>query len=505
MDLERINFFIQVLSGLFLIVVGTGALALTALYVIDRTQTRHAVRRNFPVIGRLRYAFEHLGEFFRQYFFAMDREEMPFNRAERSWVYRAAKGVETTVAFGSSRDLSPVGSILFVNCPYPTLDEDAAATTRVVIGPYACKPYATDAIFNISGMSFGALSAPAVRALSHGAGKAGVWMNTGEGGLSPYHLEGGADIVFQIGTAKYGVRDERGALSPQKLRAMAAYEQVRMFEIKLAQGAKPGKGGILPGSKVTAEIAAIRGITEGLDSISPNRHPDVGNEAELLDLIEQIRRITGKPVGFKTVIGAYGWLERLCEEISRRGIESAPDFITIDSADGGTGAAPMSLSDYMGLPIKESLPLVVDVLTRAGLRDRVRVIASGKLVTPAEAAWALCVGADFVTSARGYMFALGCIQALQCHKNTCPTGITTHDKRLQRGLDPTDKSERVRRYAQQMHHEIGVIAHSCGVSEPRRLQRFHCRVVTAAGHSRPLDELYPDCREPAAATVALNA
>ncbi|MEE9142437.1 MAG: FMN-binding glutamate synthase family protein, partial [Gammaproteobacteria bacterium] len=432
-----------------------------------------------------------MGGFFRQYFFSQDREEMPFNRAQRSWVYRAAKGIDNTVAFGSTRDLKPVGTALFVNCPYPTLDEDAVPTTKVTIGPYAAKPYRPNSIFNISGMSYGAISKPAVLALSNGARKSGVWMNTGEGGLSPWHLEGGADIVFQIGTAKYGVRDENDKLSDEKLRLIADYDQVKMFEIKLSQGAKPGKGGILPGGKVTEEISNIRGIPVGGDSISPNRHPEVNSAADLLDMIDHVRKVTGKPVGFKAVIGAYGWLEDLFEEVNRRGIESAPDFITVDSADGGTGAAPMSLIDYMGLPLRESLPLVIDLLTKHGLRDRVRVIASGKLITPAEVALALCVGADFTVSARGFMFALGCIQALQCNKNTCPTGITTHNKRLQRGLVVTDKQDRVANYAKHINYEVGVIAHSCGVPEPRRLKRMHCRVVMEDGKSIPLDELYP--------------
>jgi len=491
MEFEYANQVIAVMSSVFILFIGMAILAIVITYILDVTQTKQAIRRNFPVIGRFRYRFEHIGEFFRQYFFAMDREERPFNRAERSWVYRAAKGVDSTVAFGSTRDLSPVGSMLFVNCPYPTLDEDAKPTPPVVIGAHCQKPYSTTSIFNISGMSFGAISKPAVLALSNGARKAGIWMNTGEGGLSPYHLEGGADIVFQIGTAKYGVRDENGNLSTKKLKEVAANTQVKMFEIKLSQGAKPGKGGILPGEKVTPEIAKIRAINVGEDSISPNRHPDIDSEADLLDMIKTVRDATGKPVGFKTVIGAYGWIERLCEEVLRRGVNSAPDFITIDSADGGTGAAPQSLIDYMGLPIKESLPLVVDILNKYGLKDRIKIIASGKLITPSEAAWALCVGADFIVSARGYMMALGCIQALQCNKNTCPTGITTHDKRLQKGLDPTDKAERVERYAEQMHYEINLIAHSCGVPEPRRLKRFHCRMVTENGKSMPLDKIYP--------------
>lgn len=483
---------VQLLAALLVFVIGVGLLVVIVLYIIDVSQTAHAIRRNFPVIGRFRYLFERMGEFFRQYFFALDREEMPFNRAERSWVYRASKGVDNTVAFGSTRNLSPAGTIIFVNCPYPVLETDVSPTSPCEIGPYARQPYRTASVFNVSAMSFGSISKPAVLALSKGSRMAGNWLNTGEGGLSPYHLEGGADIVFQIGTAKYGVRDQTGALSDDKLHEVSAHDQVKMIEIKLSQGAKPGKGGILPGDKVTAEIAGIRGIPEGQDSISPNRHPEVDSAADLLDMINRIRDVTGKPVGFKSVIGAYGWLDELFALVRQRGIETAPDFITVDSGDGGTGAAPMSLMDCVGLPIKESLPLVVDMLNCHGLKGRIRVIASGKLITPAEAAWALCVGADFINSARGFMFALGCIQAMQCNKNTCPTGITTHDRRLQRGLDPEDKAERVRRYAQFMHKEIGVIAHSCGVPEPRRLRRYHCRVVQEDGRSIPLDQLYPD-------------
>ena len=483
---------IQTLSAVLVFIIGLGILAVAVMYVVDVTQKEHAIRRNFPVIGRFRYLFEKLGEYFRQYFFAMDREEMPFNRAQRSWVYRAAKGIDNTVAFGSTRDLRPVGTAMFVNCPYPVLEKDVAEVSEVEIGPYAKQPYRTCSIFNVSAMSYGAISKPAVLALSKGSKMAGNWMNTGEGGLSPYHLEGGADIVFQIGTAKYGVRDKEGSLNDDKLKDVAAHEQVKMIELKLSQGAKPGKGGILPGEKVTEEIANIRGIHVGEDSISPNRHPDINGAEDLLNMINHVRDVTGLPVGFKSVIGAYGWLDELFELIKQRGIESAPDFITVDSGDGGTGAAPMSLIDAVGLPIRESLPLVVDLINKHGLKGRIRVIASGKLITPTEAAMALCIGADFIQSARGFMFALGCIQALQCNKNTCPTGITTHDKHLQRGLVVADKAERVEHYSKTMHKEIGVIAHSCGVREPRKLKRFHCRVVQPNGRSVPLDELYPD-------------
>ena len=483
------------LNEIFVLLVGAGVFIILVwllyMYIVDVRQTKQTIRRNYPVVGRLRYKFEHLGEFFRQYFFALDREELPFNRAQRSWVYRAAKNVDSTIAFGSTRPLNQPGEVIFLNCGFPTLDEDFLDISEVVIGPHAKEPYRTKSIFNISGMSLGALSVPAVRALSKGAAKAGIWMNTGEGGLSSYHLEGGCDIVFQIGTAKYGVRDEYGDLSDSKLRDVAAHENVRMFEIKLSQGAKPGKGGILPGEKVSAEIAKIRGIPEGEDSLSPNGHKDIRDYKQLLDRIGHIREVTGKPVGFKVVIGAYGWLEDLCQEIHKRGLESAPDFITIDSADGGTGAAPQSLMDNMGIPLKRSLPLLVDILTKYALKDRIKVIASGKLINPSDVASAICLGADFVVSARGFMFALGCIQALQCNKNTCPTGITTHDPKLQKGLDPADKATRVASFAKNMHKEIEVIAHSCGVKEPRMLARKHAEVINDHGFPEPMVEVHP--------------
>lgn len=496
MDLEQAQNFLlytlEIMAALFIFTAGLSVLVLVVVFVVDKTQTKHAIRRNYPVVGHFRYLFEHLGEFFRQYFFAMDREELPFNRAQRSWAYRAAKDLDNTVAFGSSRDLRPPGTVLFVNCPYPTIGQDAVHPADVLIGPGCDKPYVQSSFFNISGMSYGAISRPAVLALSNGARMAGCWMNTGEGGLSPYHLEGGADIVYQIGTAKYGVRDSEGKLDDERLREIAAHEQVRMFELKLSQGAKPGKGGILPGAKVTEEIARIRGIEIGKDSISPNRHPDIDSNEELLRMIDRVRRVTGKPVGFKAVVGAYGWLDGLFQEINEIGIDSAPDFITVDSADGGTGAAPMPLMDDMGLPLRESLPLLIDKLNQHGLRDRVKVIASGKLITPTDVAWALCMGVDFVTSARGFMFALGCIQALQCNKNTCPTGITTHNKKLQRGLVSEDKAMRVMHYHKNLQKEVGIIAYSCGVKRPRQLRRYHARIVTTNGLSVALDELHPD-------------
>lgn len=483
---------LDMMATLFVISIGALLATVLVMYLIDITQTKQAIRRNYPVIGRFRYFFEHVGTFFRQYFFAMDREELPFNRAERSWVYRAAKNIDSTMPFGSTRDLRSSGTVYFVNCAFPTLGEDATPPQPITYGTYCAKPYTSASIFNVSGMSYGAISRPAVLALSNGARMAGCWMNTGEGGLSPYHLEGGADIVFQIGTAKYGVRDEQGRLSDDKLRDVARHENVRMFEIKMSQGAKPGKGGILPGVKVNPEIANIRGIPVHVDSISPNRHTEVKTVDDLLDMVARVRQVTGKPTGFKMVVGDSSFFDDLFKAVHKRGIESAPDFITVDGAEGGTGAAPMSLLDNMGMPLREALSIAVNKLIEYGLRERVRVIASGKLINPAEVAWALCMGADAAVSARAYMFALGCIQALQCNKDTCPTGITTHNPRLQKGLDPANKAVRVLNLTKNMTYEVGVIAHACGVTSPRQLQRRHARMVTDAGTSRGLHELFPE-------------
>lgn len=483
-------FTLEVMASLFIFVIGSAALWIVILYIIDVTQTEQTIRRNYPVIGRFRYFFEHVGQFFRQYFFTMDREELPFNRAQRSWAYRAAKDISNTVAFGSSQEIKHPGHVLFVNCAFPTLGEDCATPNPLTIGPFCKQPYTTSSLFNISGMSYGAISKPAVRALSHGAKKAGCWMNTGEGGLSPYHLRGGADIVFQIGTAKNGVRDAQGRLDDDKLRRIAGHKAVKMFEIKLSQGAKPGKGGILPAEKVTEEIAEIRGITAHEDALSPNRHPEINEYADLLNMVNHIRNITGKPVGFKMVVGSPSHIDALLQEIIKRDQKEAPDFITIDGAEGGTGAAPMPLIDAVGLSLRESLPLLVNKLHEYNLRKRIHVIASGKLVNPTDVAWALCVGADFITNARGFMFALGCIQALQCNQNTCPTGITTHDPKRQRGLNPKHKSIRVANYAQNMVKEVGIIAHACGATSPRGLNRSHARIVIDNGHSVGMADFY---------------
>jgi len=465
-------------------------LGLVFLFVSDITQKKHGVLRNYPVVGHLRYFFEELGEYFRQYFFSGDREEMPFNRATRAWVYRLAKNESGNIGFGSTYDLHLPGALIFVNHPFPVLEEERLPTPALAMGEGYCRtPFVARSIVNVSGMSYGAISAPAVRSLSRGAAVAGCWVDTGEGGLSAYHLEGACDLVMQIGTAKYGVRDAQGNLSPERLIELG--RTVKAFEIKLSQGAKPGKGGVLPGGKVTAEVAEIRGIPEGRDSISPNRHRDIGNMAELAERIAWIRDLTGRPVGVKTAIGGWRFMNELGELAARRGPEFAPDFLVVDGGEGGSGAAPQALADHMSLSIDEALPRVVDALIEAGLRQRVRVVASGKLATSARAAWALAVGADFVNTARGFMFSLGCIQALRCHTNTCPTGVTTHNKRLQRALVVEEKYLRVANYCMNMNREIDMIAHSCGVRHARELRREHVRIVQGNHQSVALNMLYP--------------
>ena len=497
-------------EALQILSVGAGTLLAIVLFAVivfwfieDVTQKKHAVLRNYPVIGRLRYFFEKQGEYFRQYFFAGDREEMPFNRATRAWVYRVAKKEDGSgiIGFGSTYDMKAPGAILFVNAAFPVQEWEKQATPPLMIGEGWCEhPFLARSLVNVSGMSFGAISKPAVQALSRGAAEAGCWLDTGEGGLSPYHVEAEADVIMQIGTAKYGIRDSEGKFSPERARELA--KSVKAFEIKLSQGAKPGKGGVLPGGKVTEEIARIRGIPQGEDSISPNRHRDAANIVELLDQVAMVRNLTGRPVGIKTAIGGWHFLNELADDVLKRGLEYAPDFLVIDGGEGGSGAAPQALFDHMSLSIEEALPRDADVLHESGLKDRIRLVASGKLVTSARAAWALAVGADFVNTARGFMFSLGCIQALRCHTNTCPTGITTHNPRLQRGLVVEEKWQRVANYAQGMNKDIEMIAHSCGVAHPRLLRREHCRIVQANGATAALNMLYPYPKQNAQARLA---
>jgi glutamate synthase domain-containing protein 2 len=452
-------------------------LGLVAVYVHDKRQTHHTILRNFPVVGHVRYFAETWGEYMRQYQYLPDWAERPFNRLERSWVYRSAKGVSNLVSFGSEN----VPSFVFRNAPFPVLDEEKqpfpGRQIGIAEGPGACAaPYLAASFFNISSMSYGALSPAAVLALSRGAKLAGIWLATGEGGLAPAHLAGGCDVVMQMGTAKYGVRDAAGNLSDDRLREIAAHPEVKMFEVKLAQGAKPGKGGILPGAKVTAEIAAIRGIPEGQDSISPNRHHDIGSVRELGRFVDRVRRVTGRPVGVKFVVGDPAFLDEWFADCLANPT-GCPDYVQVDGGEGGTGAAPAPLIDYVGLPITAALPLVAAARDRQNLRERIRIIASGKLITPDKVAWALCMGADFVSSARGFMFSLGCIQAMKCGSGRCPTGVTAVDPRLIAGLDPADKAVRAARYATRLREEVEIIAHACGLTDPTQFRPHHVTAI----------------------------
>ncbi len=302
-------------------------------------------------------------------------------------------------------------------------------------------------------------------------------------------------LFFKLVRLKYGVRDEMSKLSDEKLLEIAAHDQVKMFEIKMSQGDKPGKGGILPKEKVTKQIAEIRGISMGEDAISPNLHVDITSINDLLSMINHVREVTRKPTGFKSVIGATAWIDDFFKEINKRSDACALDFIALDSGDGGTGAAPMSLLDNVVLPIKKTLPFLVDTLNQYNLKQRVKVITSGKLITPAGVAWVLCAGADFVVSARGFMFSLGYIQALKCNKNTCPTGITNHNKCLQKGLNPENKALKVANYVRNITHAVEIITHSCGVKEPLELNRSHVRIVQNDGSSAAMDEAYPSQSE----------
>ena len=473
-----------------LIILGFVLLIVAAIAVRDLTQRQHAVTRNFPVIGHLRYFFEELGQPFRQYFFASDLEERPYNRVTRSWVYASAKGQNSFVGFGSQADHHEPGRMHILPSLYPTLVREGGELAKPrVIGAKRLEPYQPQRFANIAGMSYGALSPNAVRALSRGAAMAGCYMGTGEGSLSPYHLEGECDILYQIGPAKFGCRTPDGRFDDQKAAAILALPQVKMVEIKLAQGAKPGKGGVLPKEKITPEIAAIRGIPMGQDCHSPNTFEEFDGPASLLDFVERVRRITGKPIGLKLVVGAPAEIDLLCREIRARG--DGPDFIAVDGKEGGSGAAPLALADSVGLPLMDALVIVDNALRREGLRDDIVLIGAGKMATGADVATHLALGADLVHIGRGFLLSIGCIQALRCHTNTCPTGVTTQDPWLQSGLDPADKSVRVANYSLALERDLLMITNSCGLEHPNGLHRGHVVVSISPGVRRPLAEVFP--------------
>ena len=433
--------------------------SLIFLGLYDRFQRNHSLLRNYPIIGRFRYFAEMAGEYLRQYQYANDWEERPYNRVERSWIYRAAKNISTMGSFGGQTP----SSVVFLNSMFPS--EPFPHYLLRPIGSYQPMSY-----FNISGMSYGALSENAILALSHGARQARCWINTGEGALSKHHLAGGCDVVFQIGTAKYGCRTDMGLTNWDKLKEISEIDSVKMIEVKLSQGAKPGKGGILPAAKVTEEIADIRGIPVGVDSISPNRHKDIANPVDLVNYIEKVKEVTGLPVGVKLCLSRHDELDEWFDKIVNTG-RGKPDYICIDGSEGGSGAAPIAHMNNVGLPLTEALPMLVDAINRFNLD--IVVIASGHLATPEKVAWAMASGADYIVSARGFMFSIGCIQAMKCNTGKCPTGVTSASSYLKNGLDPMDKSTRVANYVRQMIKEVDAIANSCGVVSPQMMGSNH--------------------------------
>ena len=476
-----------------LITLGFLILLVAIIAVHDLTQRQHAVTRNFPVIGHFRYFFEEMGQPLRQYFFAGDLEERPYNRVTRSWVYASAKGQNNFVGFGSQVDHDEPGRMHIVPSMYPTLTP--ANTTEAdlprprMIGAKRAQPYQPRRFANISGMSYGALSPNAVRALSRGAKMAGAYMSTGEGSLSPYHVEGDCDILYQIGPAKFGCRTPDGEFDDDKAAAILALPQVKMVEIKLAQGAKPGKGGMLPKEKITRGNCSDPRYSygRGLSLAEPLR--GVRRCPSLLDFIERVRKLTGKPIGLKMVVGSTSEIDELCREIRKRG--DGPDFIAVDGNEGGSGAAPLALADYVGLPLIDALIAVDNALRREGLRDEVTLIASGKIATGGEVATHIALGADLVHIGRGFLFSIGCIQAMRCHTNTCPTGVTTQNRWLQSGLDPADKGVRVRNYALALERDLQMITHACGLTHPRQLNRGHIVMNISPGLRKSLVEVFP--------------
>ncbi len=457
--------------------------------LIQKTST---LQKNFPLLAHFRYWLEEIGAPLRQYIVSSDTEERPYNRNTRSWIYASAKGETNVIGFGSEVDHNAPGTIhilpsLFPICPVDSTSDDHARPA--LIGGRRRHPYQPQSFFNISGMSFGSLSANAVQALSQGAKLGGLYMSTGEGGLSPYHEQGGADLVFQVGPAKFAIRNEAGEFDEERLRKLSAKPQVKMIEIKLAQGAKPGKGGVLPKAKITAEIAAIRGIPMGVDCHSPNSHIEFNDTDSLLRFVERIQEITGKPTGLKLVGGAKSQADDLARRIAETGI--CPDFIIVDGSEGGSGAAPLALADYVGLPLRDGLTQMDNSLRRYGVRRELALIGSGKIATGGDVVQAMALGADMVNIARGFLLSMGCIQAMKCQTNHCPTGIATQSAYLQRGLDPTLKSLRVANYAGTLRKDLFMILHSCGLTHPNQLTRDHLRMVVAPGQARNLGELYP--------------
>jgi len=461
--------------------------ALTAVGLRDTRQTRHAVLRNYPVIGHLRFLLEYVRPELRQYFLESDTEATPFSRQQRSLVYQRAKGDPDKRPFGTQRDVGATGYEWINHSLVPT--RLATHDFRVLIGAERARPYDAS-VFNISAMSFGALSANAIQALNTGARRGNFAHDTGEGSISRYHLEPGGDLIWEIGSGYFGCRNPDGSFSEERFVANATLEQVRMIELKLSQGAKPGHGGVLPGSKVTTEIAAARGVPVGVECISPASHRAFSTPIEMLRFIDRLRELSGgKPTGFKLCVGhPWEWFA-IARAMVQTGI--LPDFIVVDGAEGGTGAAPLEFSDHVGAPLQDGLMLVRNTLVGLDLRDRVRIGCAGKVVSAFDIARMFALGADWCNSARGFMFALGCIQSQSCHTDKCPTGVTTQDPRRQRALDVADKSARVYNFHQQTLHALKELVQAAGLRHPREISATHIVRRHAGQETRLLANLLP--------------
>ena len=461
-----------------------GALALLGTW--DLLQTRSTLRRNYPVLAHFRYGLESVGPEIRQYFIEGDTAEVPFSRQQRSLVYQRAKGVMDVVPFGSQQDVYGVDYEWINHSMAPTHVD--SHDFRVVIGAASAQPYSAS-VFNISAMSFGALSANAVRALNEGARRGGFYHDTGEGSISPYHREKGGDLVWEIGSGYFGCRDEQGRFSEERFVENACSPQVKMIELKLSQGAKPGHGGVLPAAKVSAEIAATRGVPMGHDCVSPATHSAFSTPVGLLQFIARLRELSGgKPTGFKLAIGhPWEWFG-IAKAMHETGL--LPDFIVVDGAEGGTGAAPAEFIDHVGVPMHEALLLVHNTLVGLNLRDRVRVGAAGKIISAFDIARTMAMGADWCNAGRGFMFALGCIQSQSCHNDRCPTGVATQDPARWRHLDVADKLVRVQQFHDNTLKALRDMLCAAGLEHPRQLGPEHILRRVSPIEVRSLASLY---------------
>ena len=458
--------------------------------VYDMQQTTHTLWRNFPLIGRGRWVLEFIRPFLRQYLLESDTDGTPVNRMFRSVVYQRAKGARDTVPFGTRVDTYRVGYEWIAHSMAALKVEHPVELPRVTVGgPDCTQPYSAS-VLNISAMSFGSLSRNAIKALNKGAAKGGFAHNTGEGGATPYHLENGGDLIWQVGTGYFGCRGSDGGFDADKFKATSAHPSIRMIEIKLSQGAKPGHGGILPAAKNTPEIARIRGVEPHTTVDSPPSHSAFSSPLEMMHFIQQLRELSGgKPVGIKLCVGRASEIVALCLAMRETGIK--PDFVTVDGGEGGTGAAPLEFTNSIGMPLRDGLAFVCDCLTGYGLKQDIKVIAVGKIFSAFHICKNLALGADMVYSARGMMLALGCVQSLICNSNHCPTGIATQDEGLAAGLDVTDKSERVARFHNETLERLVEIAAAAGLSSVSGLNRSHIYRRTSNSKIMRYDEIYP--------------